>query len=36
MGGGDGQDMVHELENKLRNSISEKYKQVKSEFIRFA
>jgi len=26
MGGGDGQDMVHELEIKLRNSIAEKYK----------
>ena len=26
MGGGDGQDMVQELEIKLRNSIIEKYK----------
>jgi len=36
MGGGDDQDLVHELEIKLRNSIAEKYKQVKSDFTRFA
>lgn len=36
MGGGDDQDLVHELEIKLRNSISEKYKQIKSEFVRFS
>jgi hypothetical protein len=35
MGGIEGQEMIHELELKLRSQIADVYRGIKNEFIRF-